>query len=118
MIKANELRIGNWIKDLTTGEVFQVHRETFVFIEGIEDQYEPIPLTPEIFLSCGFIEGAMLDNSFISNELPFDLIEGHYYLRNGEIDNFSRPIDFLHQLQNINLDLTGEELEIKELQQA
>lgn len=110
MIPKKELRIGNWVTGAFGENVpFQILKG--FQIDDFADTYFPIPLTPEIFLSCGYIEGAMLDNSFINDELYFDLIEGHYYLRNGEIDNFSRPIDFLHQLQNINLDLTGEELE-------
>lgn len=59
MIKANELRIGNWLKvygEFT--EVMDIGTDkcwSCFWSEAINVEYfEPIPLTPEILEKCGF----------------------------------------------------------------
>ena len=57
MIAANELRIGNWYKQLHTGAYTQV--DLFLFHELYDDEtyadhLQPIPLSPEILVKAGF----------------------------------------------------------------
>lgn len=68
MIKANELRIGNWLKPIFNGtnpkqEPIQVTGMFIVQCHRLELQeggpnanHEPISLTPEILEECGFVE--------------------------------------------------------------
>jgi hypothetical protein len=120
MIKAEELRIGNWV-EITKPR----HGETFIKVESIANdiinlefreysffELKPILLTEEILLKCGFEDET--DNQ------PFDL--GVRTYDNGTISidsNFevglgrnSHFVKYLHQLQNLYYALTGEELKV------
>jgi len=127
-MEANELRIGNWIID---NEVepqrtvyYQVEEITYkgvVYRDGSSvtmcEYLQPIPLTEEILLKCGFTrDGFGLKFDFIyltagariveTDELrcfDYELIEDKKYIR----------IKYLHQLQNLYFALTSEELNIK-----
>lgn len=119
MIKANELRIGNWIQ---LGKNFeQVYQIVFELGKGHsinhitykEDWLDPIPLTPEILEVCGFERNNELNEYWEYEGLklwPDD--EGtpnSFYHINSEL---LVHIDHLHQLQNLYFALTGTELEI------
>jgi len=105
MIKANELRIGNWIMDRGNkmwaincwesankvaakspllGE-HPIHGETFGHPLTEYIQYlQPIPLTPEILEKCGF-EWETQKKTHLEHEI----IEGHvlsFYYDNGQLD--------------------------------
>ena len=119
MIKANELRIGNRV--LLNGQEIEISMNSFRrFLDfDSEEDYNGIHLTPEILVErCGFEK---------SNHHSLD-----YFLKRNNSNLFSfrlnRPFrhnnqwypvkEYLHQLQNLVLDLTGQELQIKELQHA
>lgn len=133
MIKDNELRIGNIVKD-NDGDIIRVNYKTFELLEAFGYCYlEPIPLTEEILLKCGakklphftVTNCHLLDlgrNRFLSfsdmnnaNQMVWlqtidesritDLVCVHNYDYNGKM--------MLHQLQNLYFALTGEELEVK-----
>lgn len=102
MIKANELRVGNWVLDFA-GKPVKVVRTSLnkVPLEM------PIPLTPEILLACGFAKG--IDNKW----RVWDNDSFYIYGSNGFYAPYVMPeIKYLHQLQNIYYWLSGEELEI------
>ena len=114
---AKELRIGNiirHIKDKESKEVVSIdylidldnNKEGYVVNSSWLDEFEPIPLTEEILLKCGYIkqENEMYrvmghsiwnvqENMFVSN-------------KNGII------LRSLHQLQNLYFAITGEELTV------
>ena len=122
-MKAQELRIGNYIK-------FQViDRERIIKVDArffrsvaisresneiedndeLSDYYQPIPITPEILEKCGFISHAI-------NYYHL----GEFYISYANIGLFEyRHRDtyvifkHLHQLQNLYYALTGEELNYK-----
>lgn len=125
-MKADDLRIGNWVNDIKKG---------YVSIDGIEPNWdevwlnychgsgiykkriieiEPIPLTEELLLKCGF--------SKVGSNYEKDWLLLHTHLERQTFDfllyeSSSRklkatPILHLHQLQNLYFALTGEELEI------
>lgn len=134
MIKANELRIGNWVTELRNSRIVSIDgiepNHEFVWVNYLNgfgqykvgvDNIEPIPLTPEILEKCGFV--LISKNSYwcFKNEVGFVLcmwmadscvqgfeVKGSFYYGDSYIE-----IKYLHQLQNIYFSLTGEELDVK-----
>jgi hypothetical protein len=105
MIKANELRIGNWVKFPFTGpeqvgEIIRLEQDSGenneYYISSINDRFprhiktiEPIEITPEILGKVKF--------------------KGYGF----NVYSALKKINYLHELQNIYFALTGEELEIE-----
>ncbi len=119
MIKANELRIGNWV-------YFDLHYKQitdFEILEYSSRNGKPISLTPEILEKAGFKkgEGYEIENLylFLKNcDAFFMFNRGYDILRcwasdGGDTSTVISSINHLHQLQNIYFALVGEELEIK-----
>lgn len=126
MVKANELRIGNYI--LLDGKPIKVIAGVIVDmhyceeIDGGDERYQPIPLTPEVLEKCGFtvagdkeyggwitpFYGVLKDDAF---RIRINGMGTFYY----SPDKYANPIYLhsLHQLQNWFFALTGEELEYK-----
>lgn len=111
MIKATELRIGNWIMVAGTGELHpaQINIDNLRQLLVAPEYGAAIPLTPEILESCGFEKvfyGWKIDKTLF--ELSYDytplLNEGEY--------SIGVELQFLHQLQNFYFAYTGEELEV------
>lgn len=118
-MKANELRIGNWV-NLNDGSltddyrvVEKVGRKNVEFIikgcnkvmssRPISDVYG-IPLTEEILLKCGF---DLLPNGKLNHDnlCKFEI--------NFIFNSKSHLVKYLHQVQNLYFELTGKELDIK-----
>ena len=133
-MKANELRIGNYVRLFEKGfykvhtisrKVIQVHGdliggEVFDFFN-----IQPIPLTPEILEKCGF---EYVTDWTVPDKRKHDCVTfldlGYMYLASGMMgggvtlfQNDRRStgtnIEYLHQLQNLYFCLCGEELEVK-----
>lgn len=120
-MKANELRIGNWVnKRLKSGNgrvlSQKIGPQDIVRIyEGVGSfNYEPIPLTEEWLVGLGFVS--------LSDILEFG--RGKYFIRKRydknfemlqglEYNSFTKAFKYVHQLQNLFFALTGEELELK-----
>lgn len=115
MIKANELRIGNYVST-EVDEFISIDgtNKYRIIIEGdyvSEGYVNPIPLTEEWLLKFGFTKHGFDD--------PLDLYWCHPNLI-GAINercliyDYSRlKIQYVHQLQNLYFALTGEELVCK-----
>lgn len=124
-MKANELRIGNWIEwDDDSHEQFQVENITFHEFEesgdekiyfvngGLFDDMLPIPLTTEWLTKFGFEKnnGIWSKQSLqVYQQLPLRLF---WYNEDFVVE--LKSILYVHQLQNLYFALTGEELTIKE----
>jgi hypothetical protein len=125
-MKANELRIGNYIsplgKGITIVEGFCTWDgliQSSSFAERSIEDFEPIKITEEWLLKLGF--ECILDISY-SFPKPYDNLELAYY---GSINGFkkgwvinklfglSNGIKYVHELQNLYFALTGEELTVK-----
>lgn len=122
MIKANELRIGNWVKVendfervdniLEDGAYCYLSKEA----ESVFQPYSfinPIPLTEEWLLKMGFDEIDIEENKnnvrvFHLNGIYCNTLYGVYYYT-----HLLKQIQYVHQLQNLYFALTGEELEVK-----
>lgn len=131
MIKATELRIGNFILDVQDKKPCNVTIEILQEIYGEMNFYEPIPLTEEWLLKFGFEkvvynsdeEGYGTDyhlecsnGVFIcyADDFSLGLYTSEYDMINGlvVIPNWEMT-KHVHQLQNLYFALTGEELVLK-----
>ena len=129
-METKELRLGNYLQ--LDGESYHVNeiQNSLQCIElkrkNLENQklndYEecdldcndlqPIPLTEEVLLKCGFerhiklggYDGYLLNGWFITTDLCFMVLGSSVILS---------KLKYLHQLQNLYFALTGEELEIE-----
>lgn len=131
MIKANELRIGNWIQD----EVgYKTHKVTCVDVTGRiyisltgggypEAAYSPIPLTPELLEKCGFIRHPDMEGeysirinplgvSLIVNVLTHWAALWDHMVKQHSLVALPTKVEHLHQLQNLYFALTGKELPV------
>ena len=125
-MKANELRIGNYlngkqghvvISEIRINNSVKIHDNTSSFSVGI--CLTPIELTEEWLEKLGF--KCILDISY-SFPKPYDNLELAYY---GSINGFkkgwvinklfglSNGIKYVHELQNLYFALTGEELTVE-----
>lgn len=78
------------------------------------EDLEPIPISPEILKSCGFIYnseemGDSLAEEYLYNDFCWSVGLKEIYFKNIPLPH----IEYLHQLQNLYFILVGEELEIK-----
>jgi hypothetical protein len=121
-MKANEFRIGNWLKDISanTSSCLSYHIIHTIDSEAINntpiasDWFEPISLKPEILdrilqskkisLDCYTIGDVGLFIKKTSSGEWAVFIHSNIETRLG--------YRFLHQLQNLYFDLTGEELSV------
>lgn len=125
-MKANELRIGNWVnlygddcRIQTLG--MWVHTETTVDEAPIES-VKPIPLTEEWLLKFGFEVYSEYD--FKNYRLP----DGFFismWMKDKPVAGFEErgvcywgdnyvPVRYVHRLQNLYFELTGTALELKQ----
>lgn len=118
-MKANELRLGNWVKVEFDYEVVKAINETTLWCalggkgEGcmqLHSDVSPIFLDERWLLKLGFVSNAYQDRYELKNvHIECNKTNGFlelYYLKTG-ID-----IKYVHQLQNLYFALTGEELTI------
>jgi hypothetical protein len=119
MIKENELRVNNYI--YYCDEIYKVDRDCIYKHMGDEqdDAYQPIPLTEDILLKCGFIYDKISKVFYTKNVNDFNIkkdienVKG-FWLFFDEQPNHPLTVVFnLHELQNLYFALTGEELEVK-----
>ena len=134
MIQVNELRIGNWVQN--DGD--------FLLVRGIDSKYayvdtndkkdlyqhrkyltsiEPIPLTEEILLKCGFImsehgeyyqeENEDSFDNVMSTKLTYNLTDELFTVVNTDYDGYHIDCKYLHTLQNLWNALTNQELNIE-----
>lgn len=127
MVDVKELRIGNWVyylgcrAKINSISVSSSCGYVSTFSSGIvtQNQIEPIPLTEDLILKCGFTESYSDSKGYIYSingvkflRCFFDIPS--FFIETEEDDDlFNRPIDNLHQLQNIYYALIGQELEVE-----
>lgn len=133
MIQVNELRTGNLVSH--TGKIQRIEWvhiadadyphgaiSTNIMDERGAEEFEPIPLTPEILEACGFRRKVnKYSNEFFYQKeglwlclvedgnrvVPCTLYDGIQFFQSA---NF---IESVHGLQNLYFTLTGTELEVK-----
>jgi hypothetical protein len=117
-MKANELRIGNFVYDIHRGIVVDVHLNVLRSIKTNKTcLYQPIPLTEDWLLKFGFellcrkSPDGYKDTIFSMQKPYWTLMQ----LDKGWGVQFwqGNKLEYVHQLQNLYFALTGEELEMK-----
>lgn len=112
-MKANELRIGNWVID---EHLDGIGNAGFWRLQQVEtrltEDYEPIPLTEEILLKCGFEYNKHYDSYVKETDRASEFIIRAKDFVMCDIDLIVK-LKHLHQLQNLYFALTGEELNIE-----
>jgi hypothetical protein len=118
-MKANELRIGNWIQD--GNEFEQITIDHLNCLNSGRCEYDPIPLTEEWLLNFGFEKTHLFDTVLYISNTNFHIsfnnsIYQLNYKENPKSQWFPvcKDLRYIHQLQNIYFALTGEELTIKQ----
>lgn len=125
-MKANELRIGNYVYDVNekvsrVEEISMADVSRYATLSSqcgffYRSEILPIPLTEEWFLKFSFFNNDWFGYEHIKHR-DFEIYnenEGVYRLSvNSNEYVIGKPIEFVHQLQNLCFALTGEELEIK-----
>lgn len=132
MVKANELRIGNWVNHEKYGHCTVSDLAAWDNKIGVKDpimrafvympiDVDPIPLTPEILEQCGAKKHGdwfIFKNSGLSPQyISISLIHKKTTFGNNEEYPLNH-VEYLHQFQNVVFFLSGEELvyqPIKEL---
>jgi hypothetical protein len=115
-MKANELRIGNYVNEY--GRIICI--ESGHDIDLMFEEFQPIPLTPEILEQCGFVNKPSGIYKY-SYEIEIDGFDSTFRtwwygedicLEPMGYDTGYISIKYLHQLQNLFYALTGEELTV------
>ena len=123
-MKIQELRIGNWFIGYN-GKPFQWSLGHFGLLTLKKNRPEiddiiksPIPLTEEMLSEFTMKWGTDPQEPnalMVFKNGEFEILkfedEDHFFYSNGR--GFHADIIYLHQLQNLYFDLTGEELEVK-----
>ena len=120
-MEANEIRVGNWLNDprqydpkffpKTDNGYFKATARDIQYA----DEFEPIQLTEEILLKCGFYKTGITELYLLTDTIKISWIEEDPTVIEINSENIYSHIincEFLHQLQNIYFILKGQELEI------
>ena len=132
MIQANELRIGNWVQH--DGYLLSLcgmdKKYAYVESNNTKDPYqhrkyfetiEPIPLTEEILLKCGF-ENDDFCPEYNHYGIKYDEVANYWFNIQRKIgteifffetNHSLTQVQTVNQLQNLYFALTGEELIIE-----
>ncbi len=120
-MKANELRIGNYIIPITSDgfklEQRPIHAREFWLLSNEPDKAEPIPLTEEWLIKFGFEKEKNVIPIYsigkISIYLDCEMYpNGRVYFNSWCI--LKEKPKYVHKLQNLYFALTGEELILKQ----
>ena len=115
VMKAEELRIGNWVYDETRRSNVQIEDLSFDYVNGnfrpinIEET-SPIPLTEQWLIDFGFENNDFGNFEKTAVVIWFSSYSNCYVFRFGHQNEI--PVKSVHQLQNLYFALTGEDLHL------
>lgn len=126
-MKANELRIGNFVYGIEQGyketalPVACIHNDNTIRLQVGDETVgcynskiiKPIPLTEEWLVKFGFekrVGEIFMYHTWFYIDKECAGVSGWYFRG---IDAFKSKIEYVHQLQNLYFALTGEELTLK-----
>jgi hypothetical protein len=108
-MKANELRIGNFVSLFGLGETveFPLTEPRFIRVLNGEYKVEPIPLTEEWLVKFGFeFLKKKSGTQGVHTNGKMNLVISNC----GNVYRINQPVRYVHHLQNLYFALTGEEL--------
>ena len=120
-MKANELRIGNWIEGIKMENPIRIINDSIAYnyynerfeIDAVDIKYyKPIPLTEEWLLRFGFVK-SKANSCLYLNTGYFELIFDEYFYLSIEGQRVNLNVKHVHTLQNLYFALTGTELELR-----
>ena len=124
-MKANEFRIGNYVNEKYWSEVTKTFDYSLIIVNAIYkthivcqddsaynlDDIEPIKLTEEILLKCGFWQYGSDKKAFEIHDVIISFTEKKIWIaQSGAHEAEVNLVEYLHQLQNLYFALTNEEL--------
>lgn len=125
MVKANELRIGNWLNDSATGDknYFQANAVDISVVESGRGKFFGIKLTPSVIEACGFHKGEkwFIHQIFYIGQFNICCSRSNEFCYGEPVYNDSgvyafnkksKRLDYLHELQNLYCAFNGIELTI------
>ena len=130
-LKASELRIGNWIQDsnakgrscrvlrLNSGSEFPItyhYEKAFEYSPRLGEGLEGIPISEEWLVKFGFEKSGSIYYSKLEFTVYFDSIHElavTIEVKDVDYQIYLKTIQFVHQLQNLYIALTSEELQLK-----
>lgn len=117
-MKAEELRIGNYVK-CVDGNTICIDKDEMIYILSNTFEVEPIPLSEEVLLKCGFERSEIHENFYFIKLNDWTKIYVAFHEKQYVVElsvskhSFCPKVNCLHQLQNLYCALTGEELEVE-----
>ena len=110
-MKANELRIGNYVKGIGHNIAWLVEgiEKDFIYTSDhwrLLSSFEGMPLTEEELINLGFIHAGNFHDCINYKLNGIDI----WLYANNEIAFGKWDLKYVHQLQNLYFALTGEEL--------
>lgn len=111
-MKANELRLGNYVMD--GHDIEKVNYKMIEMLVKNQAEFDPIPLTEDWLLKFGFSKHLVYD-FYSYNYFYFESFydEGYFLVVEGGHVN-TKGIKYVHDLQNLLYDLEGKELTLNE----
>lgn len=115
-MKANELRIGNWVMGNTPFQVEANDIASAYYYEKLknEPRWNPILLTEERLVSFGFVGRK---DFMWKGVVGVQIKDAQYYVAMKDLGNVIfhslTQCKYVHQLQNLYFALTGEELKLQ-----
>lgn len=111
-MKANELRIGNFVYLKSKQKIFGISSGYEIDTGTDSEDFEPIPLTEEWLLKFGFeLCDAPEEQGYQKGEYRmFKNDVGEFNFCLFEFGDWYQKIESVHELQNLYLCLCGEEL--------
>jgi hypothetical protein len=119
MIPISELRIGN---NVLSGGTISVPAVVRILNVDESNEYDPILLTPDVLRLCGFALSRNSEHASINNiQITWARDSEGYNVKSAYVLNYigfcchgeSRPVEYLHQLQNLMFAITGTELQYR-----
>ena len=109
-MEAKELRIGNYVKE--EENIICVDIDDIKFYSDIKNKYtpQPIPLTEDILLKCGF-EKVLNQYTKETETKPFIILFLDNQFQYDDL-RYRTNLQYVNQLQNLYFALTNQELTI------
>jgi hypothetical protein len=114
MIPAKELRLGNWVMENQSGQLFKI--EKGADIDSHATEFSPVPITPEVLSQCGFAFHNYFKlwqkNKKVQGTGPDMELDSGFWVLDFSHHRIGVALKSLHQLQNLYFSLKQQELEI------